>query len=132
MRVRGQFFNRPEKTPDPLEKGTQTEQYGFIPLRTQVERMKIAGRTLADFKKGMTYDYESDQEVPEDVNDPTRNPGFDVADASMLARMASDALARQKAENAGRRSRAALEARHRLPEPSQPVVAEVVDNEKTK
>jgi hypothetical protein len=64
---------------------TITEQAGYIPPRIQIENMINAGKRLDQYRKEM-YDFPPDAEVPDDFEDPTRNPGFDMADATKLAR----------------------------------------------
>lgn len=66
------------------------ERQGYIPPKVQIENMILAGKRLNDFRMG--YEFNSDEIVPDDYMDPTRNPGFDLVDASNLALVANDRL----------------------------------------
>jgi len=65
---------------------TITERAGYIPAKIQIENMINAGKRLSEYRKEM-YDYADSTDIPEDIPmDPTRNPGFDMADASQISR----------------------------------------------
>jgi len=73
------------------------ETAGYIPADRKIESMIDAGRRLMDFRAG--YEFQDGEDVPDDYMDPTRDPGFDYADASRLssetvAKMASKAVNR--------------------------------------
>lgn len=73
----------------------KVETAGFIDVRTRINNMMLAGQRLIQSRKEM-YDFEG--EVDEDFIDPTRNHGYDMADASQeLLRMERDIKASQKA-----------------------------------
>jgi len=56
-----------------------------------------AGRKLDQARKEQ-FDFEPEEEVPEDFIDPTRNGSFDLADASQLGRKTAAALQDQAAK----------------------------------
>lgn len=71
-----------------------TEQAGWLPVSKQVERLLVAGENLADFRRAV-YDFSGEKEVPVDFVDPTRSPGFDLADASEVHDAAMERLKAQ-------------------------------------
>nr|WAE43848.1 MAG: hypothetical protein [Microviridae sp.] len=60
---------------------TMTEQV-YIPLKDQIEEMILSGRILEAYRKEL-YHFQPDEEVDESFSDPTMDPGFDAADASV-------------------------------------------------
>jgi len=58
-----------------------TEQAGYLPPQVQIEQMMEAGRRLADYRKEQ---FDALYDVDDVELDPTRSPGFDMADASAL------------------------------------------------
>ena len=68
--------------PDPVSK---VETQGYIPADVQIMRMIDAGRRLDNFRRE-NFDFGSEEEVEDDFIDPTRSPGFDMSDASQLAK----------------------------------------------
>ena len=62
---------------------TIVEPAGYIPANIKIESMIEAGQRLADFRRG--YEFQDGEVIPDDYYDPTRNPGFDLADASRLS-----------------------------------------------
>lgn len=94
-----------------------TESAGYIPPKTRIEEMIMAGQNLLDYRRER-YDFPPDKEVDEklvdEFYDPTRSPGFDAVDAQNLTR---DALNRvkerskdKKGENHGNRKEDASDA----------------------
>ena len=74
------------------------EASGYIPTKVQVENMLIAGQRLNEFRREQ-YDYSADDSRPDDIDpDPTRNPEFDLADATRLGRAAIERLIQAKKE----------------------------------
>lgn len=57
------------------------ETAGYVSAQKLIEGMFQAGIRL---QQSRGYEFGSDQEVPDDYIDPTRSPGFDLADASAL------------------------------------------------
>jgi len=74
---------------DTIPTETLVVQYGYIPMKAQIERMIQAGRELDVYRKEY-YDFEDDREIPEGFEDPTRSPNYDpvdgFADMRILAR----------------------------------------------
>lgn len=54
------------------------ETAGYIPAKQRIENMIMAGQRLALARKEL---YDFDGEVDENFEDPTRRPGYDLADA---------------------------------------------------
>nr|QJB19761.1 MAG: hypothetical protein [Microvirus sp.] len=70
------------------------EKAGYIPAKDQIETMINAGQRLADAR---AYEFGPDDDVPDDYYDPTRNPGFDLSDATIMANQADQRLEDAKA-----------------------------------
>ena len=76
----GKFKKLPIVTPDPE---SETEQSGYIPPKVQIENMILAGQRL-DHARSL-YDFESEDDIDEDLYDPTRAANYDLADATQSA-----------------------------------------------
>ena len=81
-------YERPEK--ENVEKNSGellVEKGGYIPMKRQIEQFMQSGERLAAARKAMTvgYDFGPGEDVDENYYDPTREPGFDLADASAIA-----------------------------------------------
>lgn len=74
------------------------ETAGYIPADVKIESMIDAGQRLVQFRSG--YEFEPDEEVPEDYLDNTRNPNYDLADATADLAAAQARLDALKARNA--------------------------------
>ena len=62
---------------------TKTEQLGFVSLRDRLVRIMQAGERLQIARE--SYEFGDGDPIPSDYfGDPTRRPGFDVADAQVL------------------------------------------------
>lgn len=88
-------YHRPEKV---YEKGggeLVTEVAGYIPAEVQITEMINAGIRLGEYRKEK-YDFASEEDVDEDFFDVTRSPGFDLAEASINARIGAEAIASAK------------------------------------
>lgn len=85
-----------------------TETAGYISAKDQIENLIIAGERLANFRSDQ-YDFGPDEDVPDDFEDPTRRPNFDLADASALARQINARLAAAAREKASGGKSAPLE-----------------------
>ena len=86
---------------EPIEMNEEsiTEQ-AYMPALAQIEGLLAAGRRLDDFRREM-WDFESEDKIDWDFQDPTRNPGFDPADGSQMAiQVAKRMKARMNAEKA--------------------------------
>lgn len=80
-------------------KGGKTEQKGFVSNKRRIESLLAAGRSLAAYREGQ-FDVQPGENVDIDKVqvDPTRDKGFDLADASQMARGLNDkAVAASKA-----------------------------------
>lgn len=62
---------------------SKVEKAGFIPAKRQIEGLINAGQRLA-LSRLEQFDFEGDK-IDENYIDPTREPGFDLADASKIA-----------------------------------------------
>ena len=72
-------FKRPKDVKE-INSGEQiTETAGYIPADVQIQDMIAAGMRLGEYRREM-YDFDDNEEVPEDFMDPTRIPGVDVVD----------------------------------------------------
>ena len=56
-----------------------TETAGYIPADVQIQDMIAAGMRLGEYRREM-YDFDANEEIPEDFMDITRIPGVDVVD----------------------------------------------------
>lgn len=76
----------------------KVETAGYIPPKRQIEEMIMAGRRLNEAREDM-YDFPDEKSIDPNFTDPTRDPGFEMADASRLAREAEHNLKRSKREH---------------------------------
>lgn len=93
------FQTKYERKPTIPEKNgmpSKTEKIGYIPPKIQIENMILAGQRLADSRRG--YEFAENEEIPEDYIDPTRNPNFDLADASEMHYAVTERMRQSKAE----------------------------------
>lgn len=91
-------YLRPERRKEAGGGPRIVEASGYIPTKVQVENMMIAGQRLNDYRREQ-YDYSEGDSVPDDVvPDPTRNPEFDLADATRLGREANARIDKAKKE----------------------------------
>lgn len=91
-----------DKPPFIKEKGggvSEVETAGYIPAEVQIQDMLNAGRRLGEYRRER-YDFGSDEEIPKDYYDPTRSPGFDMADASQLQQSVAARLRERAAQAA--------------------------------
>lgn len=103
------FKKLPIVTPDPE---SETEQSGYIPPKVQIENMILAGQRLDHARS--QYDFESEDDIDDDLYDPTRSGNYDLADATQSA---LDVEARLK-EQAVKPSQTAQEASGEASKPS--------------
>ena len=72
-------FKRPKDVKE-INSGEQiTETAGYIPADVQIQDMIAAGMRLGEYRREM-YDFDANEEIPEDFMDITRIPGVDVVD----------------------------------------------------
>ena len=91
---------RPKLDEGKMDDVSKVETAGYIPADVQIEMFIQAGRRLDKARKEQ-FDFGPEEEVPSDFIDPTRSGGFDLADATQLARKTAAALesqARKKRE----------------------------------
>lgn len=88
-------FDRPPDSFEINEGEELVEKVGYVPANVLIENMIYAGQRL-DLARSAYYDFPEGKEVDDDFLDPTRKPGFDLADASSLMRTASGRLAEQR------------------------------------
>jgi len=81
MRKIFDFQNLPPADPEKNDGELVVEIGSYIPAKQQIESFIQSGKNLQAARQGR-YDFEG--EVDEDFTDPTRSPGFDMADASQL------------------------------------------------
>lgn len=86
---------RPEKKPEINNGDAIVETAGYRSAEVQISEMLNAGQRLVDYRK-QRYEFGGDEVVPPDYEDPTRRPGFDMADASMLEKVARDRIKEQQ------------------------------------
>lgn len=70
-----------------------TEQAGYQPANVKIMQMIEAGERLALARRG--YEFDEDEEVPDDYYDPTRDQNFDPTDAEVIAQQALGNLTAQ-------------------------------------
>lgn len=79
-------YARPISAPaEAVDSKSKTETAGYIPADVQILRLIEAGKRLDAYRKE-AYDFNPDEEVPDDFIDPTRSGSFDLADASIARR----------------------------------------------
>lgn len=75
-------YNPPPHSPEKNSGELITEQAGYVPANVQIEQMMMAGFRLQQSRGG--FEFDDGEAVPDDYNDITRSPNFDMADASAL------------------------------------------------
>lgn len=83
------IYTRPEHFGRSVFPPSKAETAGYIPPKVQIENMILAGKRLEQARKE-AYDFGPDDEVDYGFHDPTRDTGFDLADASRLAATVSE------------------------------------------
>lgn len=71
------------------------EKEGYLPANLMIENMIYAGQRL-DIARSEYYDFPDADSVDQDFIDPTRSQGFDISDASNLARSVEGRIAEQR------------------------------------
>jgi len=98
---------RPHATPEKNGGKCRVEKAGYIPAKRRIEEMIGAGHRLNAFRKEQ-YDIVEGSPVKGVEIDPTRKPGLDLAEATILGREAQYRLKQQK--DAARAEKTRLEA----------------------
>lgn len=83
-RVRNNWWNHPPEDIDPnYDPGETLVEQAHIDTRKQILSFRQAGIRLAEYRKEQ-YDFEREPDIETVRMDPTREPDFDLADASEL------------------------------------------------
>lgn len=95
------MFNTPykmtQKTPPEINSGEiKVDKLGYLPAKKRIENMMLAGQRLKDYRQSQ-YDF-PDGKIDLTYNDPTRKPGYDMADAFQDSLEIDAKLAQQQAE----------------------------------
>lgn len=98
-----QYANYKKTSKPEINSGERlVETAGYMSAQKRIENMILAGQRLVDYRKNH-YDFQ-DGEIDENFTDPTRSPGFDMADAFQIAEEANYRIkATQTAQEARRR-----------------------------
>lgn len=59
------------------------ETAGYVSAQKRIESIMLAGQRLVEARREM-FDYDADDDLEEDRYPVTRDPGFDLADASQI------------------------------------------------
>lgn len=86
---------RPDKKLEINHGDEIVETAGYRSAEVQISEMLNAGKRLVDYRK-QRYEFGGEEVIPTDYEDPTRRPGFDMADASMLEKVARDRIKGQQ------------------------------------
>lgn len=94
-------YVRPEKKNFEFDSGrVLVERTGYIPAKIQIENLILAGQRLADYRREK-YDFEPGSKEDFNYHDPTRDPNFDMSDASQITQsLESKAKAYNESQNA--------------------------------
>ena len=118
-------YNRPVTTPEPGGGKSHVETAGYRSPKRQIEDLLMAGERLKAHRQDM-YDFADEKSIDENLFDPTRVKGFDLADASQLQhRVAKAKLVRDQAVKA---SQTALDGSDKAPS----LIDDVIDPEDRK
>lgn len=109
------MFNIPYKgalgKKEELSSKTVVETAGYVSAERRIMSLIRAGQQLDSFRKEQ-FDFADGQEIDENFYDPTREPGYDLADASMAL---NDLNNKQQAKELEKASQTAQEALEELP-----------------
>lgn len=119
------FFTKYERPPRSGEINSgenKVETGSYRPTNKVIENMILAGKRLEVASAG--YEFQPGEVVPDDYSDPTRDPGYDLSDASRDLAGAAQRLADAKAAvDAASKAIASPGASEGMPvETGQPVV----------
>lgn len=93
-------LNPPPPKPDRTGGKNFTETAGYVSTKRRIEEMIQAGERLVQARQEQ-FDFMDEVDMDEQDPDPTRQPGFDLADASMIAQ---DLRFRLKAQQKNRQA----------------------------
>jgi len=77
-------YNATPAKPEPPTGIGKVEKAGYMPAKKIIEQMVMAGMRLKAYRED-SYDLGPEDEDDGESIDPTRSPGFDLADASQIA-----------------------------------------------
>lgn len=86
-------YNRPPYKGEINNGKSLVEVAGYISSNKRIEMIMAAGERLIEYRKEQ-FDYEPDFKGEEEL-DPTRNPGFDMADAHEASEQVMENMNRQ-------------------------------------
>lgn len=94
------------------------ETAGYISAKERIENIMLAGQRLDNYRKGR-FDFEDEKSIDMSFVDPTREKGFDLADATQAELGVTARLEDQKrvTDEALKASQTALEAPQGSSEP---------------
>lgn len=95
FRTSTNYKSFPKVIPE-LDKTRITESAGYITAKQRIENMILAGKRLVQYRKEQ-FDFQYDEKIDFNYNDPTRSKNFDMADASQLELQTTERLREQKA-----------------------------------
>lgn len=75
------------------------EKAGYVSAEQRIIAIMLAGRRLIE-SRGVQYDYAPDDDLDDDRYDITREPGYDVADATQEVLRIQQRFASKKGESA--------------------------------
>lgn len=101
--------NRPKTRGEINTAPSVTDRKGYIPAKSQIEGMMLAGQRLDAYRRTL-YDFDYEDDIPDGYTDPTRAPGFDVIDAEQLDAMVKDGIRRTAAEAKAEAARIKMES----------------------
>lgn len=104
------------------------ETAGYIPLNMQLARLQAAGASLLKYREE-NYDFPSGIPVPDDAEDPTRAPNYDMADASMVLREVEARLTERKRKRKLREKLEAEETSEKEPNFNEPDPVDIAEKE---
>lgn len=88
----------PVKEPEKNRSPSMTEQAGYVPTDLKIKEFFERGLALKEARAAQ-YDFPPGTKPNEEFFDPTRSPGFDLADATQLERAARDSVVEQARES---------------------------------
>lgn len=88
---------RPVLEEGKMDTTSKTETAGYIPAEKLIESFIVAGRRL-DASRKQQFDFDEGETIPDDFVDPTRAPGYDLADASLATQAVGTRLRDQARE----------------------------------
>lgn len=68
-----------KKVYEKIDPTVKVERAGYVSAQTRIENLLMAGQRLQQFRSE-NYDF-TGRPIDEDYEDPTRRPGYDMADA---------------------------------------------------